>query len=531
METTEKKLAMLKRLESWIKNFEIELECLETDFERIFQEEINEMEPYEIEEMTMEFEDLHSTFEGLTNIIRAVKEEIHEQVEKDDSQSLIANGHPNCPSNSIDEHLNYCFPSLDLLQDTKMNPDCVEAQEQRENKERIRKVLNLYGIGVKNIVVHIGPSVSLYEVELEIGIRITKIRLLEDDITRSLGAFGIRIIAPIPGTGTIGIEIPNRDPQVVSIREAIASKPFQESEAALPMVLGSTVDNEFIVADLTKMPHMLVAGASGEGKSVCLNSIITSLLYKKEPNELKLVLIDPKKVEFNVYSDIKKYYLANTLGVENPIISDIKHAKQTLNSLVQEMENRYNTLEQVNVRNIKEYNDKWRLGLHDTIDEHGFPYEYMPYIVIIIDEFSDLILTAGKEVEIPVVRIAEKARAVGIHMIIATQRPSYSIITGLIKANFPGRIAFSVSQIADSRLILDRPGAQQLIGCGDMLFSANGETTRVQCPLIDTSEIIKICKFIKEQENDNHGIINEQSYILPEYVGKDNDKYYSHLID
>lgn len=511
MDNKEKKLAILKSIESWIESSEIKLYCLE--------------------DMAMEFEDMHSTYEELTNKMSAIKEEIHEQMEMYVQLPIIASSQSNYLHNNTAEYLNYCFPSLDLLQDIKMNPDCVEAQEQHENKERIRKVLNLYGIGVKNIVVHIGPSISLYEVELEIGIRITKIRLLEDDIALSFGTFGIRIIAPIPGRGTIGIEIPNRNPQVVPIREAIASKAFQESEAILPMVLGITVSNLFIVADLTKMPHLLVAGASGGGKSVCLNSIINSLLYKKKPNELKLVLIDPKKVEFNVYSDIKKYYLAKTQEVEDPIINDIEHAKQTLNSLVQEMENRYNTLEQVNVRNIKEYNDKLRLELHDTIDEHGFTYEYMPYIVVVIDEFSDLILTEGKEVEIPVVRIAQKAHAVGIHMIIATQRPSQKVITGLIKANFPGRIAFRVSQIADSRLILDRPGAQQLIGCGDMLFSANGETIRIQCPLIYTSEITNICQFIKAQKNDDKEIINKQPYLLPEYVGKGNDKYYSRLID
>ena len=376
-----------------------------------------------------------------------------------------------------------------------------------------------YGIAIKSISAHVGPTVTLFEIVPEEGVRISKIRTLEDDIALSLAALGIRIIAPMPGRGTIGIEVPNHEPQVVPMREAIASRAFQESKAALPMVLGSTVSNDVFVADLTKMPHLLVAGATGQGKSVGLNAIIASLLYKKGPSELKFVLIDPKKVEFSLYASLEKYFFAKVEGEDKAIITDTAKVVQTLNSLVQEMENRYLVLEEVGERKLEDYNRRWRKELRHKMGENGKFYQYMPYIVVIVDEFSDLIMTAGKEVETPIVRIAQKARAVGIHMIIATQRPSSNVITGLIKANFPGRIAFRVSQLVDSRIILDRPGAQQLIGRGDMLFSANGEITRLQCPFIDTPEIVNICYYIKEQEDADTEVSHEQPYILPDYEG------------
>ena len=426
------------------------------------------------------------------------------------------------PHDPTGEYRHYRFPTLDLLQDIRMNPNSVDKQEQDENKERIRDTLNKYGIEIKDIMVHVGPTVTLFEIVPQDGVRVNKIRGLEDDIALSLAALGIRIIAPMPGRGTIGIEVPNRDPQVVPMREVLGSKAFQETRAKLPMCLGCTVSNEVFIADLTKMPHLLVAGATGKGKSVGLNAIITSLLYKKGPSELKFVLVDPKRVEFSVYADLEKYYFAKAPGEEKAIITDTDRVIKTLNCLVQEMEDRYRVFEEVRVRTVADYNDMWRRELREVRDEHGEKkYQYMPYIVGIIDEFSDMIMTAGKEVETPLVRIAQKARAVGIHMIIATQRPSSKVITGLIKGNFPGRIAFAVAQRIDSQIIIDRTGAQQLIGRGDMLFQIDGELTRLQCPFVDTPDIVRICDFIQEQEDNDRDINHEDPYMLPEYVGND----------
>ena len=426
------------------------------------------------------------------------------------------------PHDPTGEYRHYRFPTLDLLQDIRMNPNSVDKQEQDENKVRIRETLSKYGIEIKEIMVHVGPTVTLFEIVPQDGVRVNKIRNLEDDIALSLAALGIRIIAPMPGKGTIGIEVPNRDPQVVPMREVLGSKAFQETRAKLPMCLGCTVSNEVFIADLTKKPHLLVAGATGKGKSVGLNAIITSLLYKKGPSELKFVLVDPKRVEFSVYADLEKYFFAKAPGEEKAIITDTDRVIKTLNCLVQEMENRYRVFEEVKVRNVNDYNDMWRRDLREVRDEHGEKkYQYMPYIVGIIDEFSDMIMTAGKEVETPLVRIAQKARAVGIHMIIATQRPSSKVITGLIKGNFPGRIAFAVAQRIDSQIIIDRTGAQQLIGRGDMLFQIDGELTRLQCPFVDTPDIVRISDFIKEQEDNDRDINHEEPYMLPEYVGKD----------
>lgn len=422
------------------------------------------------------------------------------------------------------EFIHYKFPPLELLNNTKMKTDSVDVEEQEANKKRITETLNNYGIQIKTIQVHVGPTVTLFEIIPEDGVRISKIRGLEDDIALSLAALGIRIIAPMPGRGTIGIEVPNCDPQIVPMRQVLGSRKYVETKAKLPMALGCTVSNEVFVADLTKMPHLLVAGATGKGKSVGLNAIIASLLYKKGPSELKLILIDPKRVEFSIYADIEKYYFARVPGESRCIVTDTEKVVKTLNCLVQEMEDRYKVLEKCKMRKIEDYNHLWRTELRDVIDADGHKvYKFMPYIVCVVDEFSDMIMTAGKEVETPIVRIAQKARAVGIHMIIATQRPSANVITGLIKGNFPGRIAFAVSQMTDSRIILDRSGAQHLIGRGDMLFSVDGEITRLQCPFIDTPEIIKICEFIKEQEDNDINVNHEEPYELPEYVAPSDD--------
>ena len=435
---------------------------------------------------------------------------------------IAASNEVSNPHDPTGEYRHYRFPTLDLLQDIRMNPNSVDKQEQDENKQRIRDTLSKYGIEIKNIMVHVGPTVTLFEIVPQDGVRVNKIRGLEDDIALSLAALGIRIIAPMPGKGTIGIEVPNRDPQVVPMREVLGSKAFQDSRAKLPICLGCTVSNEVFVTDLTKIPHLLVAGATGKGKSVGLNAIIASLLYKKGPSELKLVLVDPKRVEFSVYADLEKYFFAKTPGEEKAIITETDRVIKTLNCLVQEMEDRYKVLEEVRVRNVADYNDLWRRELREVRDEHGEKkYQYMPYIVGVIDEFSDMIMSAGKEVETPLVRIAQKARAVGIHMIIATQRPSTKVITGMIKGNFPGRIAFAVAQGIDSQIIIDRRGAQQLIGRGDMLYLIDGEVTRLQCPFVDTPDIVRICDFIKEQEDNDRDINHEQPYMLPEYVGKD----------
>ncbi len=426
------------------------------------------------------------------------------------------------PNDPTGEYRHYRFPTLDLLADMQMRTDSVDQEEQDSNKQRIRETLRNYGIEIKNIQVHVGPTVTLFEIVPVDGTRVSKVKNLEDDIALSLAALGIRIIAPMPGRGTIGIEVPNREPQTVPMRQVLASKAFQETKAKLPMCLGCTVSNEVFVADLTKMPHLLVAGATGKGKSVGLNAIITSLLYKKGPSELKFVLVDPKRVEFSIYADLEKYFFAKVPGDDKAIITESDKVVKTLNSLVQEMEDRYRVLEEVKLRKVEDYNDLWRRELREVRDEHGDKkYHYMPYIVAIIDEFSDMIMAAGKEVETPIVRIAQKARAVGIHMIIATQRPSATVITGNIRANFPGRIAFAVASSVDSRIILDATGAQRLIGRGDMLLSDDNGITRLQCPFVDTPDIIRISNFIKEQEDNDRDIAHEQCYLLPEYNSGD----------
>ena len=408
----------------------------------------------------------------------------------------------------------YNPPTLDLLKVYGTDNDTqIDMVEQNANKNKIITILQNFGIEIDNIKATVGPTITLYEIVPKAGIRISKIRNLEYDIMLSLAATGIRIIAPIPGKGTIGIEVPNSDPQVVSMHSIIASKKFQESKFELPVAFGRTITNDIFMMDLTKMPHLLVAGATGQGKSVGLNAIITSLLYKKHPSQMKLVLIDPKKVEFNIYGDIEKHFLAKLPDGEDAIITDTSKVVETLNSLCKEMDDRYDLLKKAHVRNVKEYNEKFTVRHLNPEKGHKF----MPYIVVIVDEFGDLIMTAGKEVEMPIARIAQLARAVGIHMIIATQRPSVNIITGVIKANFPARVAFRVSSMIDSRTILDSPGANQLVGRGDMLFSQGNDLVRVQCAFVDTPEV----------ENIVHHINQQQAYptalYLPEYVRAEGD--------
>ena len=408
----------------------------------------------------------------------------------------------------------YKKPSLDLLKRYNQGETQVDMAEQNENKNKIIQTLENFGISIKSIKATVGPTVTLYEIVPEDGVRITKIKNLEDDIAMNLAALGIRIIAPMPGKGTVGIEVPNKDPQIVSMYSIIASKKFQESDYDLPIALGKTITNEVFMVDLTKTPHLLVAGATGQGKSVGLNAAITSLLYKKHPAELKFVLIDPKMVEFSIYSTIEKHFLAKLPDAEKPIITDFTKVIYTLNSLTKEMDDRYELLEKAGSRNVKEYNEKFinrRLN-----PEKG--HRFMPYIVVIIDEFGDLIMTAGKEIEQPIARIAQKARAVGIHMIIATQRPTTNIITGTIKANFPARIAFRVISVIDSRTILDTQGANQLVGRGDMLYTQGNDMTRIQCAFVDTPEVERISKFIGSQQG------YPTAHLLPEYVEEGNSK-------
>lgn len=405
----------------------------------------------------------------------------------------------------------YELPAIDLLKKYEVKDNQIDMEEQNENKNKIIQTLEQFNIRIKSIKATVGPTITLYEIIPEDGVRISKIRNLEDDIAMSLAALGIRIIAPMPGKGTIGIEVPNKDAQMVSMHSILASKKFQETGMDLPLALGKTITNEVFIVDLAKLPHLLVAGATGQGKSVGLNAAITSLLYKKHPAELKFVLVDPKMVEFSIYGTIEKHFLAKLPDEGSAIITDFTKVVHTLNSLTKEMDDRYELLKMAGVRNIKEYNDKFINRRLNPNKGHRF----MPYIVVIIDEFGDLIMTAGKEIELPIARIAQKARAVGIHMIIATQRPTTNIITGTIKANFPARIAFRVMAMIDSRTILDSSGANQLIGRGDMLFTNGGDMTRVQCAFVDTPEVERVSKFIGNQQG------YPTALYLPEYVGED----------
>ena len=407
---------------------------------------------------------------------------------------------------------NFKFPSIELLKDyTAGKGITINQEELEENKNRIVETLLNYKIGISNIKATVGPTVTLYEIVPDAGIRISKIKNLEDDIALSLAALGIRIIAPIPGRGTIGIEVPNKNPRIVSMRSAIASPKFQNAEMELPLTLGKTISNETFVVDLAKMPHLLMAGATGQGKSVGLNAILTSLLYKKHPAEVKFVLVDPKKVELTLFNKIERHYLAKLPDTEEAIITDTNKVINTLNSLCIEMDERYDLLKDALCRNIKEYNTKFKNRKLNPNDGHKF----LPYIVLVIDEFADLIMTAGKEVETPIARLAQLARAIGIHLIIATQRPSVNVITGIIKANFPARIAFRVTSKIDSRTILDNSGADQLIGRGDMLFTQGNDLTRIQCAFVDTPEVADITDYIGSQK------AYPDAHMLPEYVGEE----------
>ncbi len=403
------------------------------------------------------------------------------------------------------------FPKLKLLKQYDSEKITIDKEELEENKNKIVETLANYNIAISNIKATIGPTVTLYEIIPEAGVRISKIKNLEDDIALSLSALGIRIIAPIPGKGTIGIEVPNKKPTVVSMHSVISSEKFQKSEMELPVAIGKTISNETLVFDLARMPHLLMAGATGQGKSVGLNAVLSSLLFKKHPAEVKFVLVDPKKVELTLYNKIERHYLAKLPDSEEAIITDNKKVINTLNSLCIEMDNRYELLKNASCRNIVEYNKKFKDRKLNPNDEHRF----LPYVVLVVDEFADLIMTAGKEVETPIARLAQLARAIGIHLIIATQRPSVNVITGVIKANFPARIAFRVTSKIDSRTILDSSGADQLIGRGDMLFTQGNELVRIQCAFVDTPEIELLTDFIGSQK------AYPNAYQLPEYISED----------
>ena len=437
-------------------------------------------------------------------------EQVNEEETLDEMANNLVKNH-----GEYNPHLDlpkFQFPPLNLLNKyDNGNQTTIDQRELEANKNRIIETLSNYGIGIAQIKATIGPTVTLYEIVPEAGVRISKIKNLEDDIALSLSALGIRIIAPIPGKGTIGIEVPNSNPSMVSMHSVIASQKFQTAEMELPIAFGKTIANETFVADLAKMPHLLMAGATGQGKSVGLNAIIASLLYKKHPSELKFVMVDPKKVELTLYSKIERHYLAKLPDSEEAIITDNTKVINTLNSLCIEMDDRYELLKNAFVRNIKEYNVKFKQRKLNP--EHG--HRFLPYIVLIVDEFADLIMTAGKEVELPIARLAQLARAVGIHLIIATQRPSVNVITGTIKANFPGRVAFRVTSKIDSRTILDSAGADQLIGKGDMLFTTGNDLVRIQCAFVDTPEVDKITEFIGNQKG------YPDALHLPEYVGEE----------
>ena len=406
---------------------------------------------------------------------------------------------------------NYKFPTIELLKDYSDGGITINQEEIEGNKNQIVTTLKNYKIEIANIKATVGPTVTLYEIVPQAGIRISKIKNLEDDIALSLAALGIRIIAPMPGKGTIGIEVPNKKPRIVSMRAAISSKKFQEAEMQLPIAFGKTISNETLVVDLAKMPHLLMAGATGQGKSVGLNCILTSLLYKKHPAEVKFVLVDPKKVELTLFNKIERHFLAKLPDSEEAIITDNSKVINTLNSLCIEMDNRYDLLKNAFCRNLVEYNRKFKARKLNPNDGHKF----LPYIVLVVDEFADLIMTAGKEVEHPIARLAQLARAVGIHLIIATQRPSVNVITGMIKANFPARVAFRVMSKIDSRTILDNSGADQLIGRGDMLYTQGNDLIRIQCAFVDTPEVEQITEFIGGQK------AYADAHILPEYVGEE----------
>ncbi|MCF6279344.1 MAG: DNA translocase FtsK [Flavobacteriaceae bacterium] len=456
------------------------------------------------EDLTLDIE-LKETEAGIKIDVEKVVEEKHES--KNLSDRLVKDFGEFDPTLDLG---NYKFPTLNLLKEFNESIS-INQEELEANKNKIVETLNNYKIGIAKIKATVGPTVTLYEIVPDAGVRISKIKNLEDDIALSLAALGIRIIAPIPGRGTIGIEVPNKNATMVSMKSMISSSKFQKSEMELPIAFGKTISNESFVVDLAKMPHLLMAGATGQGKSVGLNVVLTSLLYKKHPAEVKFVLVDPKKVELTLFNKIERHYLAKLPDSEDAIITDTTKVVNTLNSLCIEMDNRYDLLKTAMVRNIKEYNTKFKARKLNPENGHKF----LPYIVLVIDEFADLIMTAGKEVETPIARLAQLARAIGIHLIVATQRPSVNVITGIIKANFPARVAFRVTSKIDSRTILDSGGADQLIGKGDMLFTNGNEIVRIQCAFVDTPEIEKITDFIGAQR------AYPEAHLLPEYSGEE----------
>ena len=479
---------------------EIESENAETEELEEAEEEIEEVPDTEEDQG----EKAEVTEEG--DLDFSVEEKQEEEVmSEDEANAALKNFGPYDPTLDLPK---YTPPTVDLLEDHGSDKVGVDKDELEENKNRIVSSLENYNIHIQSIKATIGPTVTLYEIIPEAGIRISKIKNLEDDIALSLAALGIRIIAPIPGKGTIGIEVPNKNPEIVSMKSVITSPKFQEAKMDLPVVMGKTISNESYVFDLTKMPHLLMAGATGQGKSVGLNVILTSLLYKKHPSQLKLVLVDPKKVELTLYNKIERHFLAKLPDTEDAIITDNQKVINTLNSLCVEMDQRYELLKEAFVRNIKEYNAKF--VARKLNPEQG--HRYLPYIVLVVDEFADLIMTAGKEVETPIARLAQLARAIGIHLIIATQRPSTNIITGSIKANFPARVAFRVTSGIDSRTILDHGGAEQLIGRGDMLLSTGSHLIRIQSAFVDTPEVENITEFIGSQQG------YPDAFKLPEFI-------------
>ena len=462
----------------------------------------NEEKEYSIEEKNIKNTDTNNE----NFVVEVVTEE--ETIETNLAAKIVADFGEFDPTLELS---NYKMPSIELLKDYSSGGITINQEELEQNKNKILETLKNYGIGISQIKATVGPTVTLYEIIPNAGVRISKIKNLEDDIALSLAALGIRIIAPIPGKGTVGIEVPNANPTMVSMKSVISSARFQQSEMELPIALGKTISNETFVFDLAKMPHLLMAGATGQGKSIGLNAILTSLLYKKHPAEVKFVLVDPKKVELTLFNKIERHYLAKLPDTDEAIITDNTKVINTLNSLCIEMDNRYSLLKDAMVRNIKEYNEKFKQRKLNPENGHRF----LPYIILVVDEFADLIMTAGKEVEIPIARLAQLARAIGIHLIIATQRPSVNVITGMIKANFPARIAFRVTSKIDSRTILDSGGADQLIGRGDLLFTQGNEIVRVQCAFVDTPEVEKITDYIGSQK------AYPDAYQLPEYVGEE----------
>ncbi|MFA6057626.1 MAG: DNA translocase FtsK 4TM domain-containing protein [Taibaiella sp.] len=482
---------------------------------------VNEPQEEDIEDALEEYEEEEIAEEELATDelsfeVKTVEEKT--AVPAHGAHITVESGEPYDPALDLP---NYKFPTLDLLEEIEQGAISLDREELEKNKNQIISTLRSFGIEIQRITATVGPTVTLYEIVPAEGVRISKIRNLEDDIALNLAALGIRIIAPIPGKGTIGIEVPNTNKQIVSMRTLLSSDKFVNNKMSLPIALGKKIDNENYIVDLATMPHLLMAGATGQGKSVGINAILISLLYKKHPSQLKFVMVDPKKVELSIYRLIEKHYLAMLPGEEEPIITDTKKVVNTVNALCIEMDNRYELLKDAGARNIKEYNDKFIKRRLNPNNGH----KYLPFIVLVIDEFADLIMTAGKEVEMPIARLAQLARAVGIHIIIATQRPSVNVITGIIKANFPARIAFKVSAKVDSRTILDASGADQLIGRGDMLVSHGSELLRLQCAFVDTPEVERIVEFIGNQQG------YATAFELPEYEGAEDERIERESVD